>query len=69
VTATTSEKHRSSSFSLPRVVPLPELYKTEFMLPADVLGFTYSGGYFMEKTVINTEQSPNSRSDSRSTDD
>jgi hypothetical protein len=24
-------------------VPLPELNKAEFMLPADALGFTYSG--------------------------
>jgi len=24
-------------------VPFPELNKTEFMLPADALGFTYSG--------------------------
>ena len=43
VTATTSERDRSSSVSLLRGVPLPELNKTHFTLPAVVLGFTYSG--------------------------
>jgi hypothetical protein len=42
VTATTSERDRRSSLSLLRGVPLPELNKTEFMLPTDVFGFTYS---------------------------
>jgi hypothetical protein len=42
VTGTTCERDCCSSVFLLRGVPLPELNKTEFMLPADVLGFTYS---------------------------
>ena len=42
MTLTTSEGDRSYSVSVLRGVPLPKLNKTEFMLPADVLGFTYS---------------------------
>lgn len=51
---TTSERDRISSVSLLRGVPLPKLNKTEFMLPVDVLAFTYSG-VILRRRLLKTQ--------------